>query len=106
MKSISLAPRKYGTPKKRVLCERCGEWCDFVFQSQFCKVGHQKQPELLEYDRNNIVHVYPVQEGAKHYLEGLICPCGASVEIQFYGGVLVKHKALLLNLLSPPQLKV
>lgn len=89
--NTTLAPREYGVPKKRIRCGRCGKWYDFVFQAKQCEVEHQKQVELLEYDRNNIVHVYPVQEGGEHYLEGIICPCCADVEIQFNGGVLVKH---------------
>lgn len=49
-------------------------------------------PEL-EYDHNNVWHVYPVNDLKEHDTESPACHCNPTVELQDNGGLVVIHNS-------------
>ena len=47
----------------------------------------------LDYDQNNIWHVYPVNDKKKHTLTGIKCECNPKIQIQENKAIVVTHKA-------------
>jgi len=47
----------------------------------------------LDYDKNNVWHVYPTNDSAKHRLKGNFCECNPTLEIQPNKALLIVHKA-------------
>jgi hypothetical protein len=52
-----------------------------------------RKMKYMKYDKNNIWHVYPVNDLKSHTLEGLECECNPKIQIQDNLAVIVTHKA-------------
>ena len=47
----------------------------------------------LNYDKDNVWHVYPKGDLKPHKLKGFDCKCGVKIEIQPNKGVVVTHRS-------------
>lgn len=48
---------------------------------------------IIDYDKNNIWHAYPINDLKAHKLTGLKCKCNPRIEIQMNKGLVVIHNA-------------